>query len=488
MAATKYLIISAVGLACSVPNLSFSGDSASAGPLYAEFPLTLAEGHRTEVFSPVYYSEQKESQLQWAIPPLGLSWTHDPTVEYKEFDFAYPVLTYDRFGSEYRWQFFQLFSFAGGLDPDDTSNRRFCLFPNYFQQRSTDPAQNYTALFPIYGELKHRLFRDDIQFVLFPFYSKTRKKDVVTYNTPYPFFHLRHGNGLEGWQFWPLFGREHKDITSDTNGFGETLVNGGHDSLFVLWPFFTDSMSAIGTTNPVKQQGLIPFYSFYRSNLRDSTSYLWPLGVTHTIEREKNFDEWDAPWPLIEFARGEGKTTSRVWPFFSQSSNQSLEDDWYLWPVYKYNRINSAPLDRTRVRILFFLYSHVTEKNTETGNAVRRTDFLPLFTDRKEFNGNERLQILSILEPLFPNNKSIERDYAPLYSFWRYEKNPRTGAASQSLLWNLYRRDITPRTKKISLLFGLFQYQSGLEGRRWRVGYVPLGKAEKPLPVQSTGH
>jgi hypothetical protein len=177
-----------------------------------------------------------------------------------------------------------------------------------------------------------------------------------------------------------------------------------------------------------------------------------------------------------------------VWPFYSRSHGQYLEDNWYLWPVYKYNRVNAPPLDRKRTRILFFLYSDIIEKNTETGAALRRTDFLPLFTHRRDFNGNERLQILSILEPIFPTSKSIERDYSPLWALWRSERSPRTGAASQSLLWNLYRREVTPTAKKISLLFGLFQYQSGAEGGRWRVCYISVGRTKKTLPEQPSGH
>ena len=124
----------------------------------------------------------------------------DPTTESEEYDFLYPVLTFNRFGVERRWQFFQVFSTAGGRNQDETRAKRFTLFPIYFQQRSTDPSENYTAIFPLYGTLKHRLFRDQIDFVLFPAYSKTRKKDIVTRNMPYPFFHLRDGDGLHGWQ------------------------------------------------------------------------------------------------------------------------------------------------------------------------------------------------------------------------------------------------------------------------------------------------
>src|SRR5207247_2697519 len=69
-------------------------------------------------------------------------------------------------------------------------------------------------------------------------------------------------------------------------------------------------------------------------------------------------------------------------------------------------------------------------KNTETGAAQRRIDFWPFFTWRRDFNGNSRLQALSLLEPFLPNNKSIERNYSPLWSIWRAEKNPRTGGRS----------------------------------------------------------
>jgi hypothetical protein len=460
---------------------------AGAGPLFSEFELTLALGHRTEIVSPFYYSEQKEDQHTWAIPPLTLAYTGDPTIGYEEFDFAYPLLTYDRFGTEYRWQFFQLFSIAGGIEPEENQARRFTLFPIYFQQRAPDPALNYTAVFPLGGTIKNRLFRDEIDFVLFPLYVKTRKRDVTTYSTPYPFFSRSYGDGLFGWQAWPLVGREHKDATSRTNGFGDAETVPGHDRRFVLWPFFTRAESELGTTNPVWQEALIPLYSLYRSPSRDSSTYFWPLGLTHTVDRGKQFHEWAAPWPLIVFDRGEGKTTSRVWPFMSRSRNQFLESDWYMWPVYKYNRVTSAPLDRGRTRILFFLYSVVNERNKETGESLHRVDFWPLFTRRRDFNGNDRLQILSIIEPVLPANKSIERDYSHLYALWRAERNPRTGAASQSLLWNLYRRETAPEAKKISLLFGLFQYQSSSAGRSWRLCYIPAGGAAAPPRAPEAG-
>jgi len=182
---------------------------------------------------------------------------------------------------------------------------------------------------------------------------------------------------------------------------------------------------------------------------------------------------------------------------FSQVRNPNLESDFYLWPLYKYNRFRSPPVDRERVRIGFFLYSDVTERIAATTNAVgsvrldgpaggaglaplRRTDLWPLFTARVDHQGNERFQMLAPLEPLLPNNKSVERSYSPVWSFWRSEKNAKTGAVSESMFWNLYRYETTPATKKGSLLFGLFQYQSTPAGKQWRVFYVPMKKGAAP--------
>jgi hypothetical protein len=472
----KSFVLCCLGLAVLWPGAAHAFDWFHAGPLYDEFELTLTPGHRTEAVGPLFYWEQQDTQKTWALPPLFSDVT-DPAIQMREFDFAYPILTYRKYGTEYRWQLIQLFSFAGGINPPDGNARRFTLFPFYFQQRSADPAQNYTAVGPFYGHLQNHLFRDDIFFVMFPIFSETRKADIVTDNYVYPIFSLRHGNGLTGWKLWPITGHEHKDVTTSTNGFGDVETVAGHDSRFVLWPIFLEQHAGVGTADPERDLAVLPLYSLVRSPKRDSTTVIWPF-FSHITDRDKKYVEWQTPWPLVDFAHGEGKTTSRVWPFYSQSHNAVLESDWYLWPVYKFNRAHSDPLDRSRTRILFFLYSDTNQKNTQTGEARRRVDVWPLFTYRHDYNGNTRLQIFAPLEPILPFSPSIERDYSPLWSVWRAEKDPKTGARSQSLLWNLYRHSSTPNSKKCSLLFGLFQYQSGAEGKRVRLFYIPIVTAK----------
>lgn len=447
------------------------------GPLLSRFPLTLDEGERKEALGPLFYQERRDTQMTLGLPPL---FTHvlNGEADSEEYDFLYPFLSYDRFGHEYRWHIFQLFSLAGGKRQDEVPAKRTTIFPIYFQQRSPDTNLNYTALFPLHGQLKNRLFKDEIRFTAFPLYAQTRKRDVVTDNYVYPFFHLRHGNALEGWQLWPIVGHEQKGVTIKTNGWGDPEVIAGHENFFALWPFYLEQTTGIGTENPAHQLAAIPFFASFHSPKRDSTSVLWPF-FTWTDDRERKYREWDFPWPLMVIARGEGKTTTRIFPLFSNARTESQQSDFYLWPVYKYNRIHSGALDRDRTRILLFLYSEVHEKNLETGKAFERHDFWPLFTHRKERNGNTRLQVLAPLEPLLPNSKSIDRNWSPLWSVWRAERNAETGHQSQSLFWNLYRRESTPTTKKNSLLFGLIQYESNTESNRWRWFYLPPVNSQK---------
>jgi hypothetical protein len=460
------LLILLLPLAC------LGQDSFHAGPLFDEFDLTLSPGRRIEAAGPFYVEEQEESHETWALPPFFWS-TRDPETESSGFRFIYPAMSYVRFGGQYRWQFCQLLSFAGGPSQQETVRKRFTLFPIFFSQRSSDPSQDYTAYGPFYGHLKHRLYRDEISYVMFPLYSQTRKADVVTDNYLFPVFDLRHGSALSGWQFWPLVGHEHKDVTTRTNGFNEVETVPGHEKLFVLWPIFFNQHSGLGSDNPEHHVGVIPAYAALRSPKRDSSTVVWPF-FSRIDDREKRYREFDAPWPFVEFARGLGKHTSRVFPFYSHSYNSNAVDNFYLWPVYKYNRIHADPVDRQRTRIFFFLYSDVNMKSTETGAFRHRVDLWPLFTSHRDLSGNRRLQILAPLEPILPDNPSIEYEYAPLYSLWRSEKNPKTGAASQSLLWNLYRHLTTPKSATTSAVFGLFQYKSTPAGKRLRLFYIPL--------------
>lgn len=450
----------------------------SFGFLFDEFQLTLEAGTRTEALGPLFYCqhETESGASTVAFPPL-YSHYRDPSVESHEDDFLYPVFTSLEYGKERRWQFFQLVSSGGGQLQNGTQQSRFTLFPLYFQQRSTDTNQNYTALFPVYGHLQNRFWRDKIFFVLFPIYGRTQKKgDIVTDNILFPIGSARSGTGLHGWGVWPLAGHEHKIVTLQTNGFGDVSTNGGHDHSYVFWPLWLRQDNATGTTNAETFRASIPLFVCSRSTNVDMTSVVWPF-FTWIDNREKKYREWQVPWPLFIFARGAGKTTDRIFPLYQKSYNDSLESDFWLWPVWTFRRTHTELLDFRRTRVVFYLYVDIDEKNLKTGQAKKRLDMWPFFTWHKDFNGNERLQVIAPLEPILPDNDRIARNWSPLWSLWRAEHNPRAGASSHSFLWNLYRDETAPAHKKVSLLFGLFQYQSDGETRRTKLFYLTVAKS-----------
>jgi len=467
-----------VGAGQAIPPLSLTNRAADdeiiAGPAYSDYRLTLESGRRQEVLGPLFSAQQTDWQWQWDLPPF-YCYTRTPEMDWTESEFLYPLFTWRRYGTEYRVQLLQLLSFSGGKTQAGPDSRLFTLFPIYFQRRSEDPNLNYTAVVPFYGHLQNRLFHDDIKFVLFPLYAETRKKEVVTDNYLYPFFHVRSGGNVTGWQFWPVLGAEEKKPATVTNSLGEVETAGGYNRFFAAWPFFLKDQSGTGTTNQEDRLVVMPFYSRLRSPLREENCYGWPIGYWRIDDRGKKCREQDFFWPFFEVARGE-KTVTRLFPFYSRAAGGGLENDFYLWPLYKFLRLETPALERERTRIAFFLYSDIREKNRQNGETKHRVDFWPFFTYKRDMDRKERLQALSLLEPFFVNNQSIARDYSQLWSLWRTEKDGRTGAGSQSLLWNLYRHESGPRSKKYSLLFGLFQYQSGDKGANWRVCYIPFGK------------
>jgi hypothetical protein len=493
----------AVTPSASEPNPDAQTTFPSAGPAFTRFSLTLEPGLRSEAAGPLYSLQSTwdaprdwtgalpdpndPATVQSAVTTLALapffSRVDRPALEGRSWDLLYPLITYDRYGHEYRLQFGQLISFSGGRNQDDSDSRTLSLMPFYYHRRSNNPALDYTAVWPFYGHLQKRLFRDEIHWVLWPLYVQTTKADRVTDNYFAPFFHLRHGDGLRGWQLWPLLGLEHKDITTRTNRFGDLEQIPGYDSRFALWPFYFNNNVGIGSTNLVRQRVLLPFYSLQLSPAKDIRTYLWPFGPTFLDARSEGYHQIGAPWPFLVFARGPGKTTDRVFPIYSHTRTPTTDSQSALWPLYWHRETTSTNLFRTSTRVGLFLYYNGTDRDRAATNQPprRRTDLWPLFASRQRPDGSTRLQLLAPVESLLGDNPSVARNWSPVWSIWRSEQNPKTGTSSHSLLWNLYRNERTPETRRVSFLFGLVQYHRGPEGSGWRWLHL---FGPKPPPVR----
>ncbi len=458
------------------------------GPLELRTATVREPGERHEALGPLLSGEVHGSQQWWALSPLVVD-LEDPEIGRRHFDFLYPLLTYDRFETESRWQLLQWLNVAtsqpigDGTNSDTRVRRNF--FPFVFSQKSPSGTNDYFAVVPFYGHMNNHLFRDEIRFVALPLWVVTRKKGVETVNVPAPFFHLRHGAGVDGWQLWPLLGHETREITWRTNVLDEAELVPGHEKSFLLWPFAFSSRFGLGSTNPVTERMILPLFSVSRSPARSSTSVVWPF-FNRTEDREKGFTEWGAPWPFITWADGPGKTARRVWPLFGTEKTPVRSREFVGWPFYKHRRITKPALVSDRWQSLFFLYDQSRDVSVTTGARSERRDLWPLFWWKRDFEGRERLQVGALLETLLKNNETAERAYGPLWTLYRSERNPARGLSSQSLLWNLWRRESGTNAVTTSALFGAIRTRRDDSGLQWRLLWRPFGTAgEGAAPVRS---
>jgi len=143
------------------------------------------------------------------------------------------------------------------LDQQDGNVRRFTLFPFYFQQRAADSSLNYTAVFPLYGRLKNRLFRDEIRFVLFPLYGQSRKRDVgdgqlpLSVLSPPP----RRRSARLAILASGRIRTQRRHLANQQRDEVETV--GGHSKFSLLWPIFFNQTLA-GNRESRSASGIAP--------------------------------------------------------------------------------------------------------------------------------------------------------------------------------------------------------------------------------------
>ena len=462
------------------PRVLVAGDDAKAGPLWASAQLVLEDGRQVEAMGPIWGYEESEDQTKWALRPL-VSHRFNEAEDHDQWHILYPLVTYNRFGTEWRTQVLQWLNWGGGEDSLDGAEKKQTLFPIFFRKKSPNPEESYWALIPIYGTLKNRLFKKEIKVVFFPLYARTEKGDATTHNILYPFFHLRQGEGLKGFQLFPLVGVEKKETREVIDHWGEPKVIPGHFKVQGLWPIFYYENLGIGTENPRKERIAFPLFRSLRSPQRDATTVLWPF-FNHIVDRKKGYVEWQLPWPFLVFANGEGKTTRRVFPLFSVAESDTHRSRFFLWPLFKSNRVVDPPLDRQRDRFFLSLYSKTRLTDTRTGATQIRRDLWPLFTHTRDTSGRTRTQALSVVEPLFPTDRDLAWNYSALWTLWKDERDPVADRARQSAMWNLYEHERHQDSHRTSFFFGLFQRERNASGQSTRLFYLPKIKNEGFTP------
>jgi hypothetical protein len=373
-----------------------------------------------------------------------------------------------------RLDILHLLSWDFGTRESGSSNE-FYLFPFLFYGSDRDQ-DSYFAFFPFGGKLINWFGRDEISFTLFPLYGRTLKDDRRIDNFFWPFFARISGKEEHGYKIWPIYGQSEKI--------------GHYRKKFFLWPIFFFEDVDLDSGNPVHRRAALPFYLGVDSAESSYRSFLWPF-FSWRQDRARNYTEWNFPWPLIRLTQGETRYGFRFLPFISDETVEANRKRWYFWPIYKIEDTHTERFERRRHRILFFLYSDLREQSYASGQEKRRVALWPLFSYARH-RGVSHLHAFSLLEPFFPENRGIERSWAPLWRFYQ-QKWDQAGNRVVSLLWNLfwlekqehaiawelfplleYRRE-SDQGKDFKFLKGLLRYHSGQGGKSLKLFFLPWG-------------
>lgn len=418
-------------------------------PVLRVAPIEPGEGTTGLLAGPIFFYERRPSRLEWGVRPL-LSWAGNREDGNSEFDLLYPFLSHRITPLGRHGQVLQLIRWSTDTIPDRPTASEWMLFPLMAYQSATPEFSAGFALFPIYGSLHRLLGQDRLQFTLFPLWLSLERNQVIRRFVLWPFFAKVTAASdtappAHGWRFWPFY--------------GELIQEGIKEDRFVLWPFFVRQRYNLNTDEPLERTLLFPFY-YSRSPDESSVWWLWPF-ISHIVNTKTHYEEWDLPWPLIQFGSGDEKRIRRLFPFYSEvertrtvnlfGTNEKVQvlSSSILWPLY-HATSEIGPDWRSDHVLLFLLYSDVRTKKAKAPETGRRIDLWPLFTYNKTPDGVVRFQTLAPIEP-FLNTEPITRNYSPLWSLATYSRNQ--DASEFSLLWGLFRWTATGREERLRFFF-----------------------------------
>jgi hypothetical protein len=426
------------------------------------------------LLGPLFKYQHRKDDRDLAVRPLFYS-SANAKDRGASTDYLYPLASTETSPETSRVQVLQLYqknSFR--RDEEGREERGTMLFPFYISGKS-EKYGPYTSVFPLYGDIYERFWRDEYHYVLFPLYGRTVKNGTTNRNYLYPFFATTEGEKESGFQFWPLYGSAAKE--------------GVYRKRFALWPFYLSEKSGLDTDNPTSRLYLLPLYASTDSPKVTARYYPWPF-IGYKSELDGHQEERDYLWPFIRTIRGEKRTLDSFLPFYSLDERKESRKRWIMWPLLKHEEIATDVFRQDLDRVLYFLYSDRLESWPKDGAERRRTAFWPLFVYRRDTRGVRSFSFPAPVEPVL-DREGIERSWAPFWRIYQQKWDDR-GDSAVSFLWNLYGHELrgddsayelfplisyrsVQKSVDVSLLKGLFRYRSGRGGKSLNFLWLPFG-------------
>ena len=361
-----------------------------------------------QFLGPFVFRESSKKEEVFGFRPL-FSRAYDRDHGNIRWDILYPLsrLQYGEKNQKYFLLFYRSDQYRSN------KGKRFYLFPFFWGE--TVKGQTYGGVFPFYGHLINRFQKDDIRFVLWPLYSRSRKDGFIRTNFIWPFFTYFSGNKGKGFRFWPLVGHEVK--------------KGIYQKDYCLWPFFIHTKLDMDK-DPVERWWFFPFYGKReRLPYYHQTDVLWP--VFRNIKNDEfHYTRYDA-WPIFTRAHGDYDHWLRIFPFYVHETRPNYEKRTTMWPFLRRKRYRAG--DTEVDRSCFMIFSQFRkEKNPGKPWQIKRANLWPLFCDARLRGGHSWV----VPDPIPIVYTGYRRDWRPIWTFAGGEQRGRIHESR--VLWGLY--------------------------------------------------
>jgi hypothetical protein len=417
--------------------------------------------------------ELGEEFREWGLRPLFLHWPDRD--ERSKTQFLFPLGRVVSGGGEFNWWLLPIIDYRR---EDTVEGRKWTLLslPGIYLVRFPDGRQT-NIWWPFYGEAVELLSYDELDFVLWPIFMRSKREGRTTWHLPYPFLSYTSGPDGGGWRVWPLI--------------GHTWVEDSYDRWFALWPIFNYNVENL-KSDPAfyqTQWTIFPLYGQQTQGSYTSRTFLWPF-FGYASDPTTGFWAYDGPWPLVRIQRpGSEKfralpdkqgafERTRFWPVWSEYKGDGLTSYWYLWPLI--NKRHEEYYDSTRDAFTIVPIWTQWKKRYDDGRTHSYRKGWPLF--QYERLDDTRKYLFPALSP-FWYWPDLDAHYSWLYAIYTTEVSPET--RKEYALWGLWRREHDldedrsylsglwsrrdysqggQQVSENSLLFGLFRWRSDEEG------------------------
>ncbi len=417
---TIMLAVSIVSSVCAGEAKEGEGTIINLWPLvdYRESP---GEGYSNlSILGPLIKYQHRGDDCDIAVRPFYFG-TENDREGTAVADYIYPIASSTTSPEASRLQVLEMYQKdTFRRDEGEKKEKGTTAFPFYISGESKKYGP-YTAYVPFYGDLYGRFWRDEIHFVMFPFYGRTVKKGTTTRNYLYPIFSTVSGDKESGFQVWPLYGSAARE--------------GVYDRRFILLPFFMKERSGLDTENPTEKLYLLPFYAATDSPQSSAHYYPWPF-FGFKKDKEGNQEERDYFWPFWRTIRGEKRNLDSYLPFYSLDRGKENSKRWIMWPLFKHEEMDSSVFHEERNKILHFLYADVRQSWPKVPGERYRAALWPIYSYRLNERGIKSFSMPAPLESIV-DREGVEKNWAPLWRIYQQKWND-SGDSAVSLLWNLY--------------------------------------------------